>query len=58
MWDDWIGCTLTVGIYVALGSLCWWGAFAWDSAFMFAFGCVWWFMAVALSLWFIYVFRR
>jgi len=57
VWEDWLGCTVTVGIYVALGALCWWGAWVWESAFMFALGCVWWGMALFFALYFIRLFR-
>jgi hypothetical protein len=44
-----------VGIYLLLALLCYWGALAWESWFMFAFGTVWVFVALTWVLWFAFV---
>jgi len=45
---------LVVAIYVALGALSWWGALAWHSWAMFAFGALWWAVGILLG-WRFYV---
>ena len=54
-WFDLIGYAVVVGIYLALALLCYWGALAWESWFMFGFGTVWLFMALGWMLWFMFV---
>ena len=53
--DDWYGYVGVVGIYLALGSLCLWGAMAWNSIFMLVFSGIWFYMAVLFVLWFFFV---
>jgi hypothetical protein len=44
-----------VGIYLLLALLSFWGALAWASWFMFGFGTVWVFVALAFILYFTFV---
>jgi hypothetical protein len=44
-----------VGIYLALGLFSYWGALAWASWFMFAFGTVWMVMALLFALYFAFI---
>jgi len=53
--DDYIGYAIVVSIYLLLALLCYWGALAWESWFMFALGTVWTFMAVGWILYFVFV---
>jgi hypothetical protein len=50
-----VGYVIVVGIYLLLALLCYWGALAWESWFMFALGTVWTFMAVGWLLYFWFV---
>jgi hypothetical protein len=55
LWFDLAIEATLVGIYVLLGLLCYWGALAWESWFLFAFGTVWLFMALGTLLYFMFV---
>jgi len=51
----WLLSSTVVGIYFLLALLCYWGALAWTSWFLFSLGTIWAAVGILWVLWFLYV---